>query len=431
MTALQRRYHPETGSVFCIVPFSDKLVGDRMFPFDEMYAQVLAKCIEMAGMTPSRLDTIYGQQGMRELIWDSVQKAELLIVDFTGRSANVAYELGMATVLNKRFISITQDENDIPSDIRGQNRFLKYSADAFGMRKFEGELVAQLEALRQEPADEMSLVPLLPGTETVAATIVDVQTDYALVRTVEGKLGILKGADVDYGKIVSDMHRRFRVGAEVQGAFVYDIARMEPKFTLLAGQENPWGLVASKYPIGSSLTARVTSVAEHIGAFVRVLGPVTGLVPRSTMGTEPLPEVGTDVEVTVTHLDTTQRKITLQLKHTHTPTASVTIARPALQLPTVGDRFVGTVTRTVPEANGRGGYALLKLAGYPRPAMLHAKHMEADLRADLNDNQIANGDEIDVEVVSVDPTTNRVLLRDLGEEASEEAAEPAGSAPAA
>ena len=412
-TALQRRLHPEPGSVFCMGPFGDKRAGDQMFPFDQMYTDVLVPCIETAHMTPRRLDTIYGPQGMTELIWQALQTAELLVVDHTARSANVAYELGLATALNKRFVSITQAEDDIPSDIRGQNRYLKYSADAFGMRKFERELVAQLEALREEPADETSLVPLFPQTETVPATLIDVQNDYALVRTVNGQLGILKGTDVDYAKVITDMHRKFRVGAEVHGAFVYDIARMEPKFTLLAGQENPWGAVAAKFPIGTIFSARVTNVVDKHGVFVRVFGPVTGLVPRSTIKGSVLPKVGSDVEVTVTHLDTTKRQITLQLKNGWGVQGEPPL--PKVQMPSVGQRFVGVVTRAVPEADGRGGFALLKLEGFPRPAMLHAKYMEADLRADLNDGDVGIGDEIDVEVVSVDHAVNRVLLRDLGD----------------
>jgi len=41
--------------------------------------------------------------------------------------------------------------------------------------------------------------------------------------------------------------------------------------------------------------------------------------------------------------------------------------------------------------------------------------MEPDLRDDLNDNLVSVGDEIDVEVLRVDASTSKVLLRDLGE----------------
>ncbi len=49
------------------------------------------------------------------------------------------------------------------------------------------------------------------------------------------------------------------------------------------------------------------------------------------------------------------------------------------------------------------------------PERVHATSMEPDLRDDLNDNLVSVGDEIDVEVLRVDASTSKVLLRDLGE----------------
>jgi hypothetical protein len=84
-------------------------------------------------------------------------------------------------------------------------------------------------------------------------------------------------------------------------------------------------------------------------------------------------------------------------------------------LPPVGHRDHGTVVRAVPERDGRSGYLLLGLPGHPRSAMLLAQHMSDDLRAELNNEQVASGEKIYIEVTSVDPVKNKILLRELFE----------------
>jgi hypothetical protein len=80
-----------------------------------------------------------------------------------------------------------------------------------------------------------------------------------------------------------------------------------------------------------------------------------------------------------------------------------------------GWQGTGRVVKVVPEGNSRGGYVLLRLSEGTRPAMLLAKNMTADLRSDLNHGHIDMDEEIDVEVLTVDPAHGKVLLRDLPE----------------
>ena len=98
--------------------------------------------------------------------------------------------------------------------------------------------------------------------------------------------------------------------------------------------------------------------------------------------------------------------------------ANTTVRRPGqAMLPRVGDTFVGSVTRIVPEAEGSGGFILFRLAGMQRPVMLHCTSMTEDLRADLRrrirGGYVQMGEEISLEVIKVDERQSKVPVKDL------------------
>jgi hypothetical protein len=93
--------------------------------------------------------------------------------------------------------------------------------------------------------------------------------------------------------------------------------------------------------------------------------------------------------VIVTRLDAEQRRIALRLKNV--------VGRPAQPglvpiLVSPGRRGTGRVVKAVSEADGRGGYVLVRLADGTRPALLLARDMTADLRLDLNNGHVEIGE---------------------------------------
>jgi small subunit ribosomal protein S1 len=132
---------------------------------------------------------------------------------------------------------------------------------------------------------------------------------------------------------------------------------------------------------------------------------------------------GIEVEVVVTRVEPIERRISLQLKAAGSVHVLPTEASP---LPAIGDRFVeGEIVSVKPLENGRGGYVLVKLDGYERPAMLLSRNMMDDLRDDLQSGRLARGELVWVEVTEVDPIQRRVQLKDLGE--PEEVAAPSAA----
>ncbi|NRQ31859.1 S1 RNA-binding domain-containing protein [Nonomuraea sp. NN258] len=422
--ALTRTHQPEKGVVFTAMPFGVKHFNGAdgaTCDFDKVY-KAIEKTMHEAGLRPERLDGLYGPTPMIELISRAIQRAEFVLVDFTTKNHNVTFELAIALMFGKKVVMITQDLSHVPSDYQG-HRVLTYSLMWDAMDEFKKALIEQLNALRAEPGTEQTLAPL-PGPNHVVnapATVIQAEREYAVVRMDDPASApmILSNADVDYGRHVSDMGRLFKIGDRIDGALVVDTMKGSVRYTLLAGQEDPWPAIVQRFSIGTIFTGMVRRTVPGKGFFVEMTGEVNGFIPAWTLA-GPSPAVGTQVEAKVIKVDAANRKITLRL----TGAPVLDERRPAD--PLQGHRGYGRVVRAVPLKDGHGGYLLLEIEGRERPALLIAKHMSQELRDDLSEGQVELGEEIYVEVIHVDPAQDKVLLRELPD--PEDEAEPAQAA---
>lgn len=408
---LTRDEQPVPNRVLVVMPFGKKHLEDgTTFDFDWFYEDIIRATISDAGLTPVRADEIYGPASVQGVVWRGIQQAELVVVDFSCRNPNVAMEYMAARIIGKRMIYLAQHADDIPSDVRGL-RYIPYAYGYAEMAAMQKELRAQLEAVRKEPAQEMALIPMATGgTVPTRAQIVSVSRDFAVVRADDGGgHGVLAAEDVDWGRLITDMTRHYSIGDRVDGAF-----EMLPtggmKYTLLAGQPNPWNELATSHPVGRTFTGTVHSVRDA-GAFIRVTGPINGLVPRGSLPEGTVLSPGGKVEVTVAAIDPRRRRVTLNLVKGGTARTPSGIS--------VGDRLEGEVCKIRPE--GEGGFVLLKVDGRQRPVFLHCTQMTLELRRDLNSGGIEAGEVIDLEVTRVDAAGDKVFVRDIEDQVPEEA----------
>jgi hypothetical protein len=77
-------------------------------------------------------------------MYGAIKDAKLVIADCTDRNPNVFYEIGLAHVLGKQVVLVTQKTEDIPFDLR-HLRYITYEYTPRGMRNFEKTLKATLE----------------------------------------------------------------------------------------------------------------------------------------------------------------------------------------------------------------------------------------------------------------------------------------------
>ncbi|GAA2683467.1 MULTISPECIES: S1 RNA-binding domain-containing protein [Actinosynnema] len=426
-----RTLNSEPGNVFFAMPFNKKRLQDGTeFDFDDFYRTVCVPVVRDAcGMTPVRVDGVYGSEGVLDAIWRAMQLADLVVADCTGGSPNVAFEIAWALMLNKRIVLITQNPDDIPTDIRGLYRYLTYSQNYQAIDQLKGELKLQLEALAKEPSDEMAPMPMPGGSTTlVKARVINADEEYVMVRDDSGRYGVMGNADVDYLRLIKDMRKLYPVGTVLDGAFVLDPMRKEMRYTLLSGQVNPWPLLGRQFTPGTPLVSRVANSDLRHGAFVHVGHGVNGLVPSAQFDGK-VPPVGTEVEVAVVSVDEQRRRIALRLARVMPGQPEARRARSdgrekggrgedKAQRPRLAElhwRGYAEVSRIAPERDGKGGYLLMRLPTTGRDAMMLVRDMSEELRTDLNSGEVEVGEEILVEVVRVNTMTGKTLLRELPE----------------
>ncbi|GAA4785788.1 hypothetical protein GCM10023200_19700 [Actinomycetospora chlora] len=418
---LMRDERPREGHVFVVMPYGVKQLDDgTLFDFDQYYEQELRPIITAVGMVPVRADSIYGPQSVLTAMWRGLQQAAIVLIDWTTRSPNVALEFGFGHLIGKKMIHLTQQPDDIPTDVRGSMRHIAYSAHFADVHRMRQELSRQLEAVALEPWVEMALVPMAAGgTDPVPARVINTAKEFIVIETGDGRRGVLGNADVEYDRIVPDMTRRFAVGDQLSGAFDVDTSG-GMKYTLLAGTPNPWPLIQAEFPEGRTFTSTVARTADKLGAFVPLAHGIDGLVHVSALGSRTLAP-GDTVEVTVARVDVERRRVALHL-HAVSGRAAAPASSPESRGGEgglrVGQLLEGEVVKAVPE--GQGGYVLVRLPGRVRPAMLHCRYMTPELRADLNAGEVERGEIVDVEIVSVDDARDRVVVRDVPDDGSHE-----------
>ncbi len=146
-----REKYPISNTCFVLMPFEDGM--------NAVYEHGIKPCVEELGIKCRRADELYSAQGILGDIWTSVQSAEIVIADLTNKNPNVMYELGLCHTLWKHVILICQNKDDVPFDLRNW-RVIWYDFTFAGAARLKEELQRAIVALRQEPINESTLVPL-------------------------------------------------------------------------------------------------------------------------------------------------------------------------------------------------------------------------------------------------------------------------------
>lgn len=119
---------------FLLMPFRESWSDDVW----ELLKGVISKC----GLRCERADEKDGRVIMDD-IWDGVSRARVIIADLTAKNPNVTYEVGLADVLGKDVILLSQTPHDVPFDFLGL-RLITYENSIGGVRKLSEELEKRL-----------------------------------------------------------------------------------------------------------------------------------------------------------------------------------------------------------------------------------------------------------------------------------------------
>lgn len=127
----------------------EPVLMSAMMPFNANFDRVYQTLQELAGgldLRCRRADNIWEDPLVIQDVVSLIDRSRIVIADCTGRNANVFYEIGIAHTLGREVILITQNEADIPFDLR-HLRYVTYLNNGEGLAVLAERLRARLADL--------------------------------------------------------------------------------------------------------------------------------------------------------------------------------------------------------------------------------------------------------------------------------------------
>ena len=125
---------------FIVMPFGDE---ELQVVYEDFVKPILE---DQCGLHVERGDDVFGSNVIMDDIRTSIDLADLIVADLTGKNANVFYEVGICHALEKSVLLLAQSMDDVPFDLR-HRRVLLYSYTPRGCKRLETSLRAQVNAI--------------------------------------------------------------------------------------------------------------------------------------------------------------------------------------------------------------------------------------------------------------------------------------------
>lgn len=123
-----------------------------MMPFGRSFDNVHEELVAAAAaceMQCLRADDIWDHDAVIQDVVSLINRSRIVICDCTDRNANVFYEAGIAHCLGKDVILISQNEADVPFDLR-HLRYVRYLDNAEGRTRLAKQVSTRINTLRQQ-----------------------------------------------------------------------------------------------------------------------------------------------------------------------------------------------------------------------------------------------------------------------------------------
>lgn len=117
------RFHRQRPTVFRISEYED-IRSERvsaMMPFDPNFDSVyeaIRQASVNSGLECKRADNFWQNNAIIQDVVELIDRSRIVVCDCSNRNPNVFYETGIAHTLGRDVILITQNEHDIPFDLR-------------------------------------------------------------------------------------------------------------------------------------------------------------------------------------------------------------------------------------------------------------------------------------------------------------------------
>jgi small subunit ribosomal protein S1 len=160
-----------------------------------------------------------------------------------------------------------------------------------------------------------------PIGSKIKGKVVNIMPYGAFIEIQQGIEGLIHISEMSWTKRVSKASDILSIGEEIE-AIVLDIQPTTKKISLGLRQttQNPWELLAEKYPVGSKIKGKVRNMTSY-GAFIEIENDIDGMIHVSDMSwtrkinnPAELLKVGEEVEAIILAITPEQQRISLGMK---------------------------------------------------------------------------------------------------------------------
>jgi hypothetical protein len=124
-------------------------LASAMMPFGARFDAVynaIRQAADNAGLRCRRADDIWENAAIIQDVVALIDRSRIVVCDCSDRNPNVFYEAGIAHTLGREVILITQNDQDIPFDLR-HLRYIRYLDNAEGRAALAQQLQAKMQML--------------------------------------------------------------------------------------------------------------------------------------------------------------------------------------------------------------------------------------------------------------------------------------------
>ena len=244
-----------------------------------------------------------------------------------------------------------------------------------------------------------------PIEARVKGKVVNVMNYGIFVRLEEGVEGLVHISEMSWTKRISHPADLFSLDDEIE-VVVLDVNREKQEISLGIKQleTNPWAIASQKYPPGTIVTAKATSLTNY-GVFVEIEPGIDGLIHISDLSwtkkfnhPSEIIQKGQEISCLVLEVDEAKQRISLGIKQlTEDPWLHAILDK---YMP--GQIVKGVVTKLT----NFGVFIELEdgLEG-----LLHISEI-ADHKIDTPQDAVNIGDEVEVKILRVDSDTRKIGL---------------------
>jgi len=260
--------------------------------------------------------------------------------------------------------------------------------------------------LKQKAASPWEAVETkYPVGKTVKGTVVNIMNYGAFVRLEEGVEGLIHISEMSWTKRIAHPADILTLSQEVE-VMVLDVNKDKQEISLGLKQleTNPWSVAGQKYPAGTIVTTKITSLTNY-GAFVEIEPGIDGLIHISDLSwtkkfNHPgeMLQKGQDIKCVVLEVDEEKHRVSLGLKQlTEDPWVR---AIPEKYIP--GQIVRGTITKLT-------NFGVFVELEPDLEGLLHISEL-SDEKVESPQDVVKIGDPVEVKILRVDMDARKIGL---------------------